>query len=81
MIGIVDGETRLWIAGDLNAHVGKAEAGEEECVGNFGWGTRNREGQELVSMLMRNRLCVAGPSLKSEKNIKYLTEVVCTKQK
>ena len=29
-------------------------------MGRFGWGTRNREGRELVEMLRRNGLAVAG---------------------
>jgi len=43
-------EVMLCIAGDFNEHVGVAEPGEEECVGKFGWETRNREGQELVEI-------------------------------
>ena len=36
------------------------EPGDEESIGRFGWGTRNREGRELVEMLRRNGLAVAG---------------------
>ena len=45
MIGMVELETLLCIAGDFNAHIGETEPGEQENVGKFGWGTRNREGQ------------------------------------
>ena len=45
MIGMVELETLLCIAGDFNAHIGETEPGEEENVGKFGCGTRNREGQ------------------------------------
>ena len=31
--------------------------GKEECFSKFGWGTRNREGQELVA---RNGMAIAG---------------------
>ena len=41
-------------------HVGVAELGEEECVGKFGWGTRNREDQELVELVLRNGMAIAG---------------------
>ena len=30
--------------GDFNTHTGVFEPGDEESIGRFGWGTRNREG-------------------------------------
>ena len=45
MIGMVELETLLCIAGYFNAHIGETEPGEEANIGKFGWGTRNREGQ------------------------------------
>ena len=57
IIGHVEPETVLVVAGDMNAHVGKIQY-SEETVGNYGWGTRNREGQVLVEMLARNQLVV-----------------------
>ena len=42
MMGRVEDGIMLCVAGDFNAHVGVRGIGEEECVGNFGWGTRNR---------------------------------------
>ena len=36
------------------------EPGDEESIGRFGRGIRNREGRELVEMLKRNSLVVAG---------------------
>ena len=42
------------------------EPGDEESIGRFGWGTRNREGQELVEMLRRNGLAVAGTFFQKE---------------
>ena len=41
------------------------ELGDEENMGRFGWGTRNREGQELVEML-RDGLAVAGTFFQKE---------------
>ena len=49
----------LCVAGDFNAHIGEVEPGDEESIGRFGWGTRNREGRKLVEMLRRNGLAVA----------------------
>ena len=54
------GQTMLFVADDFNAHIGVVEPGDEESLGRFGWGTRNREGQELMEMLRRNGLAVAG---------------------
>ena len=39
---------------------GVVEPGDEDSIGRFGWGTRNRKGRELVEVLMRNELAVAG---------------------
>ena len=44
MMGLVELEMMLCIAGDSNAHVGVVEPGEEEIVGRYGWGARNRKG-------------------------------------
>ena len=48
MTGMVELEVMLCIAGDFNAYVGVVEPGEQECVGKFSWGARNRKGRELV---------------------------------
>ena len=41
-----DGQTMLCVAGDFNVHnIGVVEPGDEESIGRFGWGTRNREGR------------------------------------
>ena len=39
MMGLVE---VLCTAGDFNAHVGVVEPGEEESIGRYGWGARNR---------------------------------------
>ena len=43
MMGVVEVDVMLCIAGEFNMHVEVAEPGEEECLGKFGWGARNRE--------------------------------------
>ena len=60
MMGMVDLEVMLCIAGDFNVHMGVAESGEEEYFSKFGWGMRNREGQELVELVARNAMARAG---------------------
>ena len=51
--------TGFCIAVDFNAHVGVVEPGEEESVGRYGWGARNREGRVMVELVARNGLAVA----------------------
>ena len=60
MIGMVGLETLLCIPGYFNAHIGETEPGEEDNVGWYGWGTRNREGQSLVELMARNGLAFVG---------------------
>ena len=60
MIGMVELETLLCIAGDFNAHIGETEPGEEENVGKYEWGTRNLEGQALVELMARNGFAFVG---------------------
>ena len=43
-IYVSDGQTMLCVAGDVNAHIGVVETGDEESLGRLGRGTRNREG-------------------------------------
>ena len=60
LVGLCDGQTMLCVADDLNAHIGEVEPGDEESIGRCGWETRNRKGRELVEMLRRSGLAVAG---------------------
>ena len=60
LAGLSDGQTMLCALGDFNAHIGVVEPGDEESIGRFGWGTRNRKGRELVDILRRNVLAIAG---------------------
>ena len=50
------------------------EPGHEESIGRFGWGTRNREGRELVEMLRRNGLAVAGTFFQKKEAQNHLQE-------
>ena len=40
--------------------MGVVDPGEEECFAKFGWGTRNKEGRELVELVVRNGMAIAG---------------------
>ena len=70
MVGLVEAHVMTWIADYLKGHVGIAETGEEDSVWGFGFGTRNRDGRELIELVMRNRLAVAGTFFKKRKNHK-----------
>ena len=59
MMGLEELVVMLCIVGDFNAHVGLVEPGEEESVGRYGWGARNRAGRVLVKLVARNGLAVA----------------------
>ena len=59
-MGMVELDVLLCNAGEFNVHVGVAKLGEEECVGKFGWGTRNGEDQKLVKLMVRNGTAIAG---------------------
>ena len=60
LAGMSDGQMMLCVAGDFNAHIGVVESGDEESIGILGFGTRNREGWELLDMLRKNGLAFAG---------------------
>ena len=47
-MGLVEIEVMLCIEEDFNVYVAVVEPGEEEIVGTYGWGARNREGRALV---------------------------------
>ena len=49
----------MCIAGDVNAHNGVVVSVEEESVGRYGWGARNREGRALGKLVAINGLAVA----------------------
>ena len=60
LASLSDGQTMLCVAGDFNVQIGVFEPRDEESIGKFGRGTSNREGRELLEMLKRNGLAVAG---------------------
>jgi len=69
-MGMVELEVRLCIAGDFITHVGVAKLGEEEHFGKFGWGTRKREGQEMVELVAWNGMATAGSFFQKWENNK-----------
>ena len=70
LMGMVELEVRLCIAGDFIMHVGVTELGEKEHFGKFDWGTRKRESQELVELVARNGMATAGSFFQKWENHK-----------
>ena len=70
LAGLSDGQTMMCVAGDFNAHIDVVEPGDEESIGRFGWVTRNREERELVEMLRRNGMAVAGTFFQKKESLK-----------
>ena len=69
MAGLGDGQTMLCVAGDFSAHIGMFEPGDEEAT-NIWMGNKQREGRELVEMLRRNWMVVAGTFFQKKENHK-----------
>ncbi len=44
--------------GDLNGHVGADRRNVNQVIGAFGVGERNREGEFLIDMCLRNTLAI-----------------------
>ena len=56
------------IMGDFNAKVGN---GDEECVGNFGYGIRNERGDDLINFTIANRLKIMNTFFKKKPNKRW----------
>ena len=72
MVGLIEAHVMMCIPGDFNGHVGTTQTGEEDSVGGFRWGTRDREDRELVELVMRYGLAVAGTFFKKRENHKIM---------
>jgi hypothetical protein len=50
---------KLFIGGDLNEHVGSTRGGFEGVHGDFGYGSRNQEGEGILNFALAYDLIVA----------------------
>ena len=48
LIESISKEERIVLGADLNEHVGEGNIGDEEIMGRYGAGTRNKEGSMVV---------------------------------
>ena len=51
-------QERIVLGADLNGHVGKENIGDEEIIGRYGAGTKNREGSMVVNFAKRMDLAI-----------------------
>ena len=54
LVRAVPTSEKLFIGGDLNSHVGTSSAGFEAVHGGFEYGSRNREGEEVLDFAIAN---------------------------
>ena len=66
LIESVSKEERIVLAANLNEHVGKGKLGDEEIVGRYGAGTRNKEGSMVVDFGKRMDLAIVNTYFKKK---------------
>ena len=64
LIESISKQERIVLGVDLNGHVDEANIGDEEVVGRYGVGTRNKEGLMVVDFAKRMDLAVINTYLK-----------------
>ena len=88
LIESISKEERIVLGADLNGHVGKGNIGDEERMGRYGVGTRNKEGSMVVDFGKRMDLAIVNTYFKKkdEHKVTYKsggksTQVDCDVQK
>ena len=66
MIESVSKEERLVVGANLKRHVGEGNLGDEEIMGRYGTGTRNREGSMVVDFAKRMDLGIVNTYFKKK---------------
>ena len=51
-------QERIVLGADLNGHVGKENIGDEEILGRYGVGTKNKEGSTVLDFTKRMDLAI-----------------------
>jgi hypothetical protein len=59
MVRAVPTNEKLFIGEDLNGHVGSTNVGYERTHGGFGYGSRNREGEDILDFVVAYNLVIA----------------------
>ena len=66
LIESISKEERIVLGADLNGHVGKGNIGDEEIMGRYGDGTRNKEGSMVVDFGKRMDLAIVNTYFKKK---------------
>ena len=66
MIESISKEERIVLGADLNGHVGEGNIGDEEIMGRYGAGTRNKEGSMVVDFGKRMDLAIVNTYFKKK---------------
>ena len=76
LIESISKEERIVLGADLNGHVGEGNIGDEEIMGRYGAGTRNKEGSMVVDSGNRMDLAIVNTYFKKkdEHRVTYKSE-------
>ena len=66
LIESISKEERIVLGADLNGHVGEGNIGDEEIMGRYGAGTRNKEGSVVVDFGKRMDLAIVNAYFKKK---------------
>ena len=66
LIESISKEERIVLDADLNGNVGKGNIGDEEIMGRYGAGTRNKEGLMVVDFGKRMKLAIVNTYFKKK---------------
>ena len=66
LIESISKEERIVLGADLNGHVGEGNIGDEEIMGRYGAGTRNKEGSMVVDFGKRMDLAIVNTYFKKK---------------
>ena len=66
LIESISTEERIVLGADLNRHVGEGNIGDEEIMGRYGAGTRNKEGSMVVGFGKRMDLAIVNTYFKKK---------------
>ena len=66
LVESISKEERIVLGADLNGHVGEGNIGDEEIMGRYGAGTRNKEGSMVVDFGKRMDLAIVNTYFKKK---------------
>ena len=66
LIESISKEERIVLCADLSGHVGEGNVGNEEIMGRYGAGTRNKEGSMVVEFGKRMDLAIVNTYFKNK---------------